>query len=162
MISELQVGFIFEEPLAGSFDQAVEAAERSDRAARARLENLTLANEEIIDFRIGIRSVELLLSGGRVLRINCTDDVVDWSIGDELLLPREPKVYAEEVQLSLPDGHRVAWHPDAILVRRKLVRGLAVAPTTTLVSLYVRGCGELMFVQMVDRGGERMLFFEEE
>jgi len=121
-----------------------------------------LAEEQILSWRIGTQAVELLLSRGRVLRLFCAGDVVDCVFDEKALLPEAQRVFAPQVQLELENGDRVVWRPDELLANRSLVAGLFLAPTTTLLSLGVRGRGEVQFAQMADEFGQRMLYFEEE
>lgn len=162
MISELDVSFVFRETIHGSFLEAVKEAARSVRASRAENDNSTMVDVRFVDYRICATAVELLLSDRRVLRISCVDDVVDWQFIAEDRLSNASKRYADEVLLKLPEARRVTWNPDALLRKRLNVSGLALAPTGTLVFLQVRGCPELMFGQMTDLNGRRILFFEEE
>lgn len=162
MISELETRFMFFEPTSKTFGEAVGLVRGSERAERARHDNRALASEEILSWRIAAQSIELLLSSARVLRIFCKGDVVDWVFDREFLLSEEPRVYAEEVRLRLENDRLVVWRPAAVLASLRSVRGLALSPTTTLVTLGIRGGGEILFAQMADQLGRRMLFFEEE
>jgi hypothetical protein len=160
MISELKMEFLFFEPVSNTFEAAVELVRGSDRPQRARRDNHSLADDQILSWRIGKESVELFLSSTRVLRVFLNGDVIDWEFDDKFLLEEAEQVYAEEVQLTPENGDRVAWHPAAVLATSSSVQGLFLGPTTTLLYLEVRERGEVLFAQMADRLGRRMLFFE--
>ncbi|MBL8940807.1 MAG: hypothetical protein JNM69_40055 [Archangium sp.] len=162
MISRLQASFLWTEPESASFAEAIEVTRRSGRSSRARRDNLTLANEEIQSWRIGMQSVELLLSSGRVLRIHVAGDVVDWEFDQAAVLPEQPRFYAEEVQLELPGGQLIVWRPDLLIAGLQSAGRLGLAPSTTLVTLEGRHHFDISFGQMVDHLGQRMLWFEEE
>lgn len=164
MISSLQVRFLYFEPVSSTFAGAVDLVRRSERARRAESDNRTLADAQVLSWRIGAQSVELLLSTSRVLRIFLFGDVVDWVFDEKLLLPEEPRLYSAAVRLEFEDGHASGfdWHPDAILANRTRTPRLFLAPSTTLVSLGVGGRDDILFAQMADHLGQRMLFFEEE
>ncbi len=162
MISELRMEFLFFEPVSNTFADAVELVRGSDRDQRARRDNHSLADEQILSWRIGAESVELLLSSARVLRIFLNGDLVDWVFDGKFLLEEAEQVYAEEVQLTQENGDRIAWHPAAVLASCSSVQGLFLGPTTTLLYLEVRGRGEVLFAQMGDGLCRRMLFFEDD
>lgn len=162
MIQTLNVDFLNFEPRSSTFSEAVALAKHSERHERARSDNRALADAQILSWRIGAKSVELLLSDSRVLRIYVSGDVVDWVFDEKWLLPEDPRLYSATVRLELQNGNRIDWHPDAILANRTQTRGLFLGPATTLVSLGVRGHDEMQFAQMSDPLGQRMLYFEEE
>lgn len=162
MISRLHVSFLWTEPESASFREAIELTRRSGRTGLARRDNLTLANEQIMSWRIGTQSAELLLSSGRVLRVHCAGEVVDWQFDEAFVLPEHPRVYADEVQLELPDEKLIVWRPEALIASLQSAGGLGLAPSTTLVTLEARHHFDLSVGQMVDHLGQRMLWFEEE
>lgn len=162
LISRLQVSLLWTEPESNSFAEAIELTRRSGRSSRARRDNLTLVNDQIQSWRIGRQSVELLLSTGRVLRVQRAGDVVDWQFVEALVLPDSPRIYADEVQVDLPGGKVIVWRPDALIASLKAAGGLGLAPSTTQVTLEGRDHFDLSFGQMVDHLGQRMLWFEEE
>lgn len=162
MTSRLQVSFLWTEPESASFAEAIEATRRSGRSGRARRDNLTLANQQIVSWRIGTQSAELLLSSGRVLRVHCAGDVVDWQFDEAFVLPEHPKLYADVVQVDLSESQSIAWRPDALIGSLQSAGGLGLAPSTTQVTLEGRHRFDLHFGQMVDQLGQRMLWFEEE
>lgn len=162
LISRLQVSLLWTEPESSSFAEAIELTRRSGRSGRARQDNLTLVNEQIQSWRIGMQSVELLLSTGRVLRVQRAGDVIDWQFWEAFALPDSPRLYADEVQVELPSGKVIVWRPDALIASLKSAGGLGLAPSTTQVTLEGRDYFDLSFGQMVDHLGLRMLWFEEE
>lgn len=161
MISHLDIGFMFGELPYANFREAVAAADRSDRTKRARADNLAISATQIVDYGIDESSIELLLSGRRILRIYCTQSMVDWQLHGGTQISRPLRRYANVVQLELPDNRHITWSPDALLQDRLFITGLSIAPTKSLVFLNVRNRPELMFGQAIERDGARILFFEE-
>lgn len=164
MISSMRASVLWLEPVSETFKEAVALVSRAPRAERARRDNRTLVDDQILSFRIGAESVELLLSSSRVLRVFCDGDVIDWVFDGVAQLPAEPREYANEVEVTLESGQDslcFKWHPEALLASRCSVRGLWLAPTTVLLGIAARGGGQIQFSQIADRGGRRRLFFDE-
>jgi hypothetical protein len=158
-ITELRGTFVFIEPTFASFDAAVGASQRSARAARGRRDTATMLEERIVGFRIGADTVELLLSGSRVLVIFCDGDTVDWRINERPALPATPRIYADEVVVTMAGGTSRVWKPYAVL--ESLMRGprAMVLPSLTLVFVAAGGSEEIMFSQMIDAAGVRRIHF---
>jgi hypothetical protein len=162
MIDNLDVNFVFREVLHASLGEATGAAARSTRTLRAKRDNSVIRSAHVVAFGIRGATVDLLLSDRQTLRIECVADFVDWHLVAEGAFTAPPRVYAEDVVLTLPGERTVTWHPNELFRKRLDIPGIAIAPTETTVFLNVRGHDELMFGQMTDAAGNRLLFFEED
>jgi hypothetical protein len=158
MIDSLQATFVFWEPQYATMPEAVQVTAASPRTARARRDNATLRDAQVIEYAILTDTVEMLLSDGRVLRIFCAGDNVDWSLDHGEGLSKVERLYTDTVELKLPRKSAL-WHPDQEIEQRRHIRGIRIAPLVTLVYLYFRTTPDLLFAQMVDGGGARRLYF---
>lgn len=161
MITEMKIDFLYVEPAYKTFEEAAFGSARSARAARASEASATLEEEAIVAFALERRQVAFLLTSSRVLTIFCDGDLVDWTITDQPFPATTGLVFADEVQLTTAKRTYV-WRPRQLLEGLKGGVGITLAPAQTLVSLYVRGCPDVLFAQMIGPGGEHFLYFDEE
>ncbi|MBK8977210.1 MAG: hypothetical protein IPM29_14965 [Planctomycetes bacterium] len=161
MIDSLEVDLPLHEPAYRSFRDAAEAAARSTRTARARRDNMSIRDAHIKAFGIRGSLIELLLSDQRVMRIGCIGVRVDWHFvpGHAFTVP--PRLYAEEVTLTLPTKDVIKWHPYELLRKRLDAPGIEISPTETFVYLLIGAQAELKFGQMIDSKGNQLLFLHE-
>lgn len=158
----MNIRFLLNEPTYSSFERAVDASQNTIRARQAKSDNIILKRLSIIDYSMMESSVEFLLSDRKILRIFIDGKNVTWQIVEGRLREGTCARYHDKIRLNLSGNEHIIWVPEELLKCRIGKQGIAIAPTHTLVYLYVKGCDDLMFGQMVDLATNKQLLFYEE
>jgi hypothetical protein len=158
-----EVEFVWREPGHATFDDAVDASRQAPRTRRGRCDSESLKAVSIVSYAIDALSVTLKLSDERTLRIAIEGDVISWELGTGESPTERRDAVIHHTELRLPRGETISWRPMELLDSRMHKTGVALAPTETLLYLYVKGCSDLMFCQMTDLATrERFLFWDED
>jgi hypothetical protein len=156
-----EVEFSARLPEHDTFAQAAAAGERRASAGRRDTENVK--DSSIVDYAYTGRVLSLILSSQKVLLIFVSESGVDWEVVEARSYDVGECAHPAECLLRFPSGREYHWRWKGILDALLGKALLAVSPSETTVSLYVRDCPDLLFTALVARAtGERILFFEKE
>jgi hypothetical protein len=163
MSGSREVEFVWREPTQPRFDDVVNASRRTPRSRRGRCDSESLKAASIVSYAVDASAVTLGLCDERTLRIAIEGDIISWELGTGECPTEQRDAVNHSTELRLPQGETISWRPMELLDSRMHKTGVALAPTETLIYLYVKGCPNLMFCQMTDLATrERFLFWDED